>query len=459
MNKELLNSFYSLAKINKIDLHFKAEFLEDLPDPILENMLRNLNYEQLFNLKSVITSNRKLKEKFDDPYFKNLLKQLMKEKESSHKNRFGPGGRVGLWKNRFVTGEKSSEGMYGKTGKEEGDWYYYYPEGTLSVQGSFKEGSKHGVWKIYNRGEGDTQGSVRRIAVYKNGRLIEGEDIKLYKGEFLEDMSDIMLKNFLSNKSFSSFDIINLKQTSKKMRKKLEGEYYDDLIKQKIDYEITEILNFINKTEENEELKFSREELLNEQRLSITSNNDIPVGIGHLTNLRELTIYGKNKTIPDSISKLKYLLSLVITNNKLEYLPESIGKLNLSILDVSDNRLKELPESIGDMTSLYQLKFYNNRISKLPKNIGNLRFLQILDFHNNLIKEFPDSMLQLPKLKEFVYEDNCYGKALDPTKTIGFYQLTETTQKVLKKQHREVEYSFSRGYVKKNYKCDHKIYN
>lgn len=42
-----------------------------------------------------------------------------------------------------------------------------------------------------------------------------------FKAEFLEDMSDIMLKNFLSNKSFSSFDIINLKQTSKKMRKKI----------------------------------------------------------------------------------------------------------------------------------------------------------------------------------------------------------------------------------------------
>jgi len=457
MNKELLNSFYNLAKINKIDLHFKAEFLEDLPDPILENMLRNLNYEQLFNLKSVITSNRKLKAKFDDPYFKNLLKELMKEKESSHKSKFGPGGRVGLWIYQFINGEKSSEGRYNKNGLEEGDWYYYYPEGTLYITGSFKEGKKHGIWKLYNKGEGDTQGTINRMSVYKNGRLIEGEDIQRYKSEFLEGMPDLMLKN-LMNKSFSSFDIIKLKQTSRTMNANLRGEYYDNLIRQKIESEIDEILNYVNNTLEED--KYTRTDLLNEERLSISyyNNKDIPVGIGHLTNLRELTIYGKNKTIPDSISRLRLLRSLVIYNNELESLPESIGKLNLTILDVSFNKLKELPESIGDMITLEELKINNNKISRLPENIGNLIYLRILDFHNNRIKEFPKSMLKLPKLHKFIYEDNCYGKAEDPTNSIGFNQLTETTQKVLKKQDSQVEYSFSRGYVKKNYHCVEKNY-
>jgi hypothetical protein len=110
------------------------------------------------------------------------------------------------------------------------------------------------------------------------------------------------------------------------------------------------------------------------------------------------------------------------------------------------------------MITLEELKINNNKISRLPENIGNLIYLRILDFHNNRIKEFPKSMLKLPKLHEFVYEDNCYGKAEDPANSIGFNQLTETTQKVLKKQVSQVEYSFSRGYVKKNYHCVEKNY-
>ena len=161
MNKELLIAFQNLAKINKIDLEIKAHFLDKINDPELEAVLRNSTYEQLFNIRSVIFLNKKLKTKFDTPYFKQLLEKLMKEKLNSHVNKFSLLGRNGLWVFKSIDRVKMSEGMFNNN-KEEGDWFYYWPEGTISIEGSFKNGLKDGVWKIYDRGEQNKQGPVHK---------------------------------------------------------------------------------------------------------------------------------------------------------------------------------------------------------------------------------------------------------------------------------------------------------
>ena len=76
------------------------------------------------------------------------------------------------------------------------------------------------------------------------------------------------------------------------------------------------------------------------------------------------------------------LESLDLYNNKLEELPESIGKLStLKELDLYRNKLKNLPKSFGKLENLKRLTILENDITELPESIKKLKKLISLDFY------------------------------------------------------------------------------
>lgn len=85
-------------------------------------------------------------------------------------------------------------------------------------------------------------------------------------------------------------------------------------------------------------------------------------------------------TIPDAISSLAVsLTTLVLSNNKLSGLPESISELScLKKLDVTHNCLTSLPEGLGRLTFLVELNLTGNRhLKQLPELLG-LSSLEVL---------------------------------------------------------------------------------
>lgn len=70
-----------------------------------------------------------------------------------------------------------------------------------------------------------------------------------------------------------------------------------------------------------------------------------------------------------ALERLKNLVSLNLSGNRLTALPTSIGSLNcLEILDASNNDLRELPPTIGDLQTLQTLNITGNPLSgDLPK--------------------------------------------------------------------------------------------
>lgn len=67
-------------------------------------------------------------------------------------------------------------------------------------------------------------------------------------------------------------------------------------------------------------------------------------------------------TIPDSISRLTPLITLILKNNSLTSLPSTIGTLtNLKNLDVSHNALESIPLQMGKLVNLESVDFsFNN---------------------------------------------------------------------------------------------------
>lgn len=169
------------------------------------------------------------------------------------------------------------------------------------------------------------------------------------------------------------------------------------------------------------------EKFKNLKKLHLTFNNLKNVSdelLTNLTNLEDLHLNNNDIRNFPNISKLSKLTSLLISNNKIQYIPEntfskncrltklllnhnqleelpnSIGNLkSLNILLLNNNFLKILPDSIGNLKSLLILNLYFNNLQTIPLSIGNLYYLITLNLNNNNLKLLPNSLLNLNNLE------------------------------------------------------------
>ncbi|KAE8742078.1 hypothetical protein FOCC_FOCC012352 [Frankliniella occidentalis] len=94
--------------------------------------------------------------------------------------------------------------------------------------------------------------------------------------------------------------------------------------------------------------------------------------------------------VPDTISNLQNLSTLVLHSNKIKTLTSSLGKLSkLKNLDVSRNQLERFPEEVADLSALYSLNASFNKLASFPSLLKN-SWLTILDLSNNAFEDFPD---------------------------------------------------------------------
>ncbi|KAK3908645.1 Leucine-rich repeat-containing protein 47 [Frankliniella fusca] len=94
--------------------------------------------------------------------------------------------------------------------------------------------------------------------------------------------------------------------------------------------------------------------------------------------------------VPDTISNLQNLSTLVLHSNKIKTLTSSLGKLSkLKNLDVSRNQLEKFPEEVADLSALYSLNASFNKLTEFPSLLKN-SWLTILDLSNNAFEDFPD---------------------------------------------------------------------
>lgn len=167
-------------------------------------------------------------------------------------------------------------------------------------------------------------------------------------------------------------------------------------------------------------------------RLTLNENLTVfPNKIFSLANSLEVLDLSNNQlsTLPDELSSLKKLKILFLTNNHFEKIPailascpqlemisfksnklthvdENVLPLQTRWLILTDNKITKLPDSMGELARLQKFAFAGNQLQKLPDSMKNCVNLELMRLSANQLTTLPDWLFQLPKLAWLAFSGN-----------------------------------------------------
>ncbi len=178
-------------------------------------------------------------------------------------------------------------------------------------------------------------------------------------------------------------------------------------------------------------------ELIGTQRLTLSENlTSFPLEILSLSDSLEILDLSNNQltSLPKEFAKLKKLKIIFASNNCFETLPEVLGQCDnlemvgfksnninqvprnslptkLRWLILTDNRIEVLPDSLGERPRLQKLALAGNRLTSLPSTLSQLRNLELVRISANNLTECPDQLLRLPKLAWLAFAGNPFSRS------------------------------------------------
>ncbi|MCW4627628.1 MULTISPECIES: leucine-rich repeat-containing protein kinase family protein [Marinomonas] len=198
--------------------------------------------------------------------------------------------------------------------------------------------------------------------------------------------------------------------------------------------------------------QLNRGELKGVVRLQLSDNlTTFPEAIFDLADSLEILDLSNNKLseLPADLSRLKKLRILFCSNNRFTHLPKVLGQCeNLEMIGfksnqimtvssdslpiltrwliLTDNKIDSLPEDFGKLVRLQKLALAGNRLTALPDSIAHCRKLELIRLSANKLAAFPDVLLTLPRLAWLAFSGNPFCAARDPHnefKTVQFRDL------------------------------------
>mmetsp|Transcript_19404 Transcript_19404/g.32601 ORF Transcript_19404/g.32601 Transcript_19404/m.32601 type:complete len:573 (+) Transcript_19404:98-1816(+) len=132
------------------------------------------------------------------------------------------------------------------------------------------------------------------------------------------------------------------------------------------------------------------------------SNNDLsdfPSSISKLTSLRVLFASNCKFTVfPRELRSLPNAHFFAFKSNDMLSIPEDSIPPCLTWLTLTNNKIRYLPQSIGKLTKLRKLLVADNALTALPSSLANCKSLELIRAADNLLEDIPPEILDLPKL-------------------------------------------------------------
>lgn len=159
--------------------------------------------------------------------------------------------------------------------------------------------------------------------------------------------------------------------------------------------------------------------------------SEFPLEILELSESLEVLDLSNNNisALPDDFGRLKQLKILFMANNKFDHLPEVLSQCpNLEMIGfksnqiktvseqslpeqtrwliLTNNQIKVLPDSMGKLHRLQKLALAGNQITRLPDSMANCKNLELARISANQLTSLPDWLFQLPKLSWLAFQGN-----------------------------------------------------
>jgi len=176
-------------------------------------------------------------------------------------------------------------------------------------------------------------------------------------------------------------------------------------------------------------------ELQGIKRLQIAEQlTDFPEEIFALADTLEILDLSDNQLndLPDAFTCLHKLKIVFLSNNQFEHIPkvlanctelEMIGfkanqisifaehvlPINTRWLILTDNKIEKLPNSIGQLSRLQKLMLAGNRLTTVPDSLVNCSQLQLIRLSANQLQAFPENLLDLPQLAWLAFSGNPFS--------------------------------------------------
>ena len=143
--------------------------------------------------------------------------------------------------------------------------------------------------------------------------------------------------------------------------------------------------------------------------LDMTDNhlNTLPDDFGKLKNLKILFLSNNLfKEVPTVLSHCANLSMIGFRNNQIVTLPEDALPLSTRWLILTDNVLTSLPESMGALKLLQKCMLSGNQLTHLPVSMKHCENLELLRIAVNAFTTLPKMLLELPRLSWLAYGGN-----------------------------------------------------
>jgi len=148
------------------------------------------------------------------------------------------------------------------------------------------------------------------------------------------------------------------------------------------------------------------------------SNNqltELPDELETLLNMRILFLSNNDfAQIPAVLARCPKLEMISFKSNRLTSVGEGVLPVDTRWLILTDNQIETLPESMGQLHRLQKLALAGNRLSKLPDSMADCQNLELARLSANEFSSMPDWLFQLPKLAWLAFSGNEFNRAATP---------------------------------------------
>lgn len=146
--------------------------------------------------------------------------------------------------------------------------------------------------------------------------------------------------------------------------------------------------------------------------LSNNQLSELPDGFERLLNLRILFLTNNDfEKIPAVLARCPKLEMISFKSNRLTLVDENVLPIDTRWLILTENNIESLPDSMGQLHRLQKLALAGNQLTHLPKSMANCKNLELARLSANRLTAMPDWIFQLPKLAWLAFSGNDFNRA------------------------------------------------